>query len=165
MTRSTKAMTERLAADAILNLVKHAGPAYQHAGQGMLNLATKGATALGATIPGPVGSAIKYAGPALVAHQAYKAVTDDTQQRQQLRLDQAAASERAHRHAVDLAYHQENARTPGRQIEGMAKLYESMGYLEKAKAEAEKIKSEVGEKALADTLQIGRSLYGTGLRA
>lgn len=163
--RNYAAGRNRLAAEMIINVLSHSGPAYMAVGGKMADIASKGAAALGTAIPGPVGSAIKYAGPALVAGAAYKAATDDSREREQLRLNQIAAAERAHKHAVDLAYHQENARLPGNQAEGQAKLLEAQGYLEKSRAEAAKTRSEVGEAQAQDILNFGRSIYGTGLRA
>ena len=188
MTRSnTTSIKNRLAADAIINLIGASGPMYQHAGQALGNVVqplVKGAaqTVLrgGVGVQGPlsaaaagqaaniaskVGGATALAGPALLGYGAYKVLTDKSQENERLRLDQIAAAERAHKHAVDLAYHQENARLPGNQASGQAKLLEAQGYLEKSRAEAAKTTSEVGEAQAQDILNFGRSIYGTGLRA
>ncbi len=169
MTRShTTSIKNRVAADAIISLIGAAPGAYTAAGTGLRNVAEGAARMAGKTIPGPVGKAVELIGPAAVGYGAYwanRALHDNSQEREQLRLDQIAATERAHRNAVNLAYHQENARTPGRQAEGQAKVLEAMGYLEKSRAEAAKTRSEVGEAQAQDILNFGRSIYGTGLRA
>jgi hypothetical protein len=190
MTRSSSATSikNRLAADIILQAIGQAGPAYQYAGQTMGNVVqplvqgaaeaafkagygvphpanAAAAAKLAARIAGPAGAVTSVVGPALVGIGAYKRLTDKSQEREQLRLDQIAAAERAHKHAVDLAYHQENARTPGKQAEGRAKLLEAQGYLEKSRAEAAKTTSEVGEAQAQDMMNFARSIYGTGLRA
>ena len=161
----TKDTTSRMATAGILGISDAAPGVYTATGKGLKGLASGAAKIAGKAIPGPVGDAIELIGPAVAGYGAYKVLTDDSREREQLRLNQIAAAERAHKHAVDLAYHQENARLPGNQASGQAKLLEAQGYLEKSRAEAAKTTSEVGEAQAQDMMNFARSIYGTGLRA
>ena len=176
-TRSVNRLAGRYL-DAFLNQAV-AGPAARATEAGVKHLLMKGAqgplTAQAARIAGNVGAlggalapVALVAGTAALGSALSGGGSSGGDDKELDYLRRQALQERRLQSQKDLIQARAEARTPGRQTtagEELGKYYEGVGYYHKQMADAEKIASEVGEKTMQDTMNFGRSIYGTGLRA